>query len=205
MELREPVRSHAREWFRGFREMYDSSAGSLLTELGLFYDRHRKFIEFGQRSDPQHPEYSDDEWNRVMTTLFGQMAEDRGLIQTPEAGSPPELEWFLPGVIDRPTVIIRAASEANEVILERDLPKLSKSGAELGVFMMYPDYPLPAGTSTIDEATAAWEARLARRLDELEARQELLMLTISAYSFDLPAPWRGFLWDPSSHTLQEAR
>lgn len=61
-------------------------------------------------------------------------------------------------------------------------------GAELTVFLMYPDYPLPEGTSTIDETTAAWETRLARRLGELQARHEPLTLTISAYSFDLPAP-----------------
>ncbi|MCI4353623.1 MAG: hypothetical protein L3K14_09645 [Thermoplasmata archaeon] len=205
MEPRERTRLHARDWFRGFREMYDSSAGSLLTELGLFYDRHRKFVQFGQRSDPKNPEYTDEEWNRVMTTLFGQMAEGRGLIQAPDREDRPQLVWYLPGVTDRPTVIIRAASDATDAILTRDLPDLSRSGAELAVFLMYPDYPLPEGTSTIDEATSAWESRLSRRLEELQARHEVLTLTISAYSFDLPAPWRAFLWDPDSRSLQEAK
>lgn len=96
MEPPKPTRLRAREWFRGCREMYDSSAGSLLTELGLFYDRHRRFIEFGQRSDPTHPEYTDEEWDRVMTTPLGQMAEGRGLIQTPRSKTGPSWSGTFP-------------------------------------------------------------------------------------------------------------
>jgi hypothetical protein len=196
---------NAQEWCQRFCELYDASASSLLTELGLFYDRHRKFVEYGQRSDRGNPEYTDDEWNRVMESLLGQFAGDMGLVQTPDPGGRQQFEWFLPGVSDRPTVVIRAASAATNTILSQDLVDLSRTGAHLSVFVMYPDYPPPEGSTTIGGATRAWKSRIEKRLEELRPERELLALMISAYSFDVPAPWQGFVWDPATRSFEAAQ
>lgn len=202
MESHGPVGFDAEKWFRRFRELYNASAGSLLTELGLFYDRHRQFVEYGQLNDPNSPEYTDDEWNRVMEGLLGTLAGELGLVQAPDLDNSGQLDWYLPGVPDRPTVIIRAVSEASNSILTQELVQLSRAGPDLSVFLMYPDYPFPEGSSTVEAATLAWRKRLERRLAELGTQQELLALMISAYSFDVPAPWKGFVWKPSSATLE---
>lgn len=201
MERRVRIGFNAEEWFRRFRELYNSSAGSLLTELGLFYDRHRKFVEYAQLSDPDSPEYTDEEWNRVMEDLLGTLAREMGLVQAPDRGKEGQLEWYLPGVPDRPTVVIRAASDATNSILTHELVELSRAGTDLSVFLMYPDYPLPEGSSTFEAATGAWRKRLEQRLAELVPQREVLTLMISAYSFDVPAPWQGFVWNPSSASL----
>jgi hypothetical protein len=201
VERRERLGFDAEEWFRRFSELYNNSAGNLLTELGLFYDRHRKFVEYGQLSDPDDPEYTDEEWNRVMEDLFGKLAGELGLVQAPDREPNGQLEWYLPGVPDRPTVLIRAASDASGSILTHDLVELSKAGPYLSVFLMYPDYPLPEGSSTFEAATRVWKRRLEQRLAELGPRRQVLALMISAYSFDVPAPWRGFVWNPSSASL----
>jgi hypothetical protein len=193
------------EWYRRFCELYDVSASSPLTELGLFYERHRMYAQYGARSDPDHPEYTDDEWNRVMAGLLGELARQLGLVQASDSSGRPQLEWFLPGVTDQPTVVIRAASEANDSVVSRDLTELSRIGTELSVLLMYPDYPLPRGSSTFAEATAAWRARLQQCLEKIRPHRELLALMISAYSFEVPAPWQGFVWNPSSGSLETTK
>ncbi len=189
------------DWFRRFSELYDSAAGSQLTELGIFYDRHRKFVEHGQLSDPGNPEYTDEEWNRVMATLLGQFAGEMGFVQAPDPEHPSQLDWYLPGVTDRPTVVIRSVSDATKEILVRDLVELAGSRTDLSVFVMYPDYPSPDGCSTFDTAALAWRHRIEQRLAELRPERELVTLMISAYSFDLPAPWQGFVWNRASASL----
>jgi hypothetical protein len=203
VERQERIGFNAAEWYRRFNELYNDSAGSLLTELGLFYERHRKFVEYGQLSDPDNPEYTDEEWNRVMEGLLGKLAGDLGLVQAPDPERPGQLVWYLPGVTDRPTVVIRATSDATNSILTRDLVELSGYGTDLSVFVMYPDYPLPEGSSTYAGATRAWRRRLKHRLAELGLQRELLTLMISAYSFDVPAPWQAFVWNPSSASFKK--
>ncbi len=199
---RHSTRFNGVDWFRRFRALYNASAASPLTELGLFYDRHQKFVQYGQRSDPKNPEYTDDEWNRVMSSLFGELAGDLGLAQAPDSEGQPRLEWYLPGVTDRPSVVIWGTSEASPTILARDLAHLSRAGPDLSVVLMYPDYPYPEGASNYDEAALVWRRRLEARLAELRPRGEILTLMISAYSFDLPAPWLGYLWRPSRAALE---
>lgn len=201
MSPNEPVPFDAQDWFRRFRDRYNAAAASQLTELGLFYDRHRKFVEYGQRSDPTNPEYTDEEWNRVMAGLFAELATEQGLVQAADWEGHTQLEWYLPGVTDRPLVVIRGSSDATNKILTQDLVELSRRPSDLAVFLMYPDYPCPKGTATVDEASQAWQARIEQRLRDLEPRKQILTLMISAYSFDLPAPWRGFVWSPNSRTL----
>jgi hypothetical protein len=196
---------NAEEWFRRFSELYNASAGSTLTELGLFYDRHRKFVEYGQLSDPKDPEYTDEEWNRVMEDFLGKLAGDLGLVQAIDHEQTGRLEWYLPGVSDRPTVVIRSASDATSSILTRELVELSRARTDLSVFLMYPDYPPPEGSSTFDAAARAWRHRLEQRLIELRPQRKVLTLMISAYSFDIPAPWLGFVWNPSSASLDQVR
>lgn len=195
----------AADWFRRFTARYNGSAGSPLTELGLFYERHRKFEEYGQRSDPGHPEYTDEEWNRVLEILFGELAGDLGLVQAADSEDRTQLAWYLPGVTDRPTVVIRATSEATPAILSHDLAELSRLGSDLSVFLMYPDYPNPAGATTLAGAVRAWTGQIEERLRELHPPREILTLMISAYSFDLPAPWQGFVWKPAARTLEAAK
>lgn len=202
VEGRHPTRFDGVDWFRRFRALYNASAASPLTELGIFYDRHRKFVEYSQRSDPANPEYTDEEWNRVMSTLFGELAGDLGLAQAPDSRGHPRLEWYLPGVTDRPSVVIWGTSEAAPTILTEDLAQLTRSGPDLSVVLMYPDYPYPEGASTYDEAALVWRRRLESRLYELRPGREILTLMISAYSFDLPAPWLGYLWRPSRAALE---
>lgn len=191
----------ARDWFRKFRELYNSSAASPLTELGLFYERHRLYAEYRSRSDPTHSEYTDEEWNRVMAALLAGLAAEMGLVQAQDVEGRPQLDWFLPGVTDRSSVVIRATSEATDGLLGRDLTELANSDAELAVLLVYPDYPLPEGATDAHEAVRLWRARIEHRLRELRPKPEVLALMISAYSFELPAPWQGFAWNPKSDSL----
>lgn len=202
VEGRRPTRFDGLDWFRRFRALYNASAASPLTELGLFYDRHRKFVQYSQRSDPDNPEYTDEEWNRVMSSLFGELAGDLGLAQASDSQGQPRLEWYLPGVTDRPSVVIWGTSEAAPTILSNDLAQLARAAPELSIVLMYPDYPFPEGASNYDEAALVWRRRLESRLFELRPPTEILTLMISAYSFDLPAPWLGYLWRPSRRALE---
>jgi hypothetical protein len=192
----------ARTWLDRFREQYDAAAGSQFTELGLFYERHRKFIQYQRMSDPDHPEYSDAEWDRVMGSFLLGLAREFGLVQAPGGQGQHELSWFWPGVPQAPAATIRAANNATDSILTEDLPQVVRSGAELSVLVMYPDYPHPPGTDSIDDATTAWRSRVESELLRLGLDRGFLLLTISAYAWDVPAPWKGFVWNPQLGVLE---
>jgi len=191
----------AREWFRRFRERYSRAAESPLTELGLFYDRHRRFLDYEKVSDPNHPEYTDEQWDRVMARFLAGFSGEFGLFQAPDWEGRPSLDWFWPGVTHSAAVTIRSANLATESILTSDLPEAIGSGAQLSVFLMYPDYPNPPGTQGIDDATRVWKRRLERTLAGLRPSREFLLLTISAYAWNIPAPWRGYEWEPKTDRL----
>jgi len=193
-----------REWFRRFREQYSRSAESPLTDLGLFYERHRRFADYEKVSDPTHPEYTDVQWDRVMARFLSGFSGEFGLFQAVDWEGRSGLEWFWPGVSEKAVVMIRPANHATDVILTRDLPEVIASSAELSVLVMYPDYPNPPGTQGIEEATLAWKGRLERVLASLQPSREFLLLTISAYTWDIPAPWKGYVWDPKAGLLVPA-
>jgi hypothetical protein len=194
----------AREWFRRFRERYGRSAESPLTDLGLFYERHRRFVDYYHVSDPSYPEYADEHWDRVMASFLAAFSGEFGLIQAPDWKGGPSIDWFGPGAPEKVAVTIRRANSATDAILTRDLPEVIASSAELSVLVMYPDYPKPPGTQGIDEATLAWKGRMERALASLRPSREFLLLTISAYAWDLPPPWKGYVWVPQRSRLEEA-
>jgi hypothetical protein len=198
-------RLSAQDWLRAFRDRYDRAAESTLTDLGLFYDRHRRFVEFEKLSDPHHPEYTDEEWDRVMALFLSELSSEFGLVQARDWETGENLDWFRPTEPQQPAVAIRPANHAGAGVVDRDLPQVVSSGAELAVLLLYPDYPSPPGARSIDEATREWKARLERALQRLRPSREFLLLTISAFSWDLPAPWKGFLWNPGRATLEEVR
>jgi hypothetical protein len=113
------------------------------------------------------------------------------LFQAPDWEGRPSLDWFWPGVPQKAAVTIRPANLATDGILTRDLPEVVASSAELSVLVMYPDYPNPPGTQGIEEATDAWKDRLERALALLQPSRGFLLLTISAFAWDVPAPWKG--------------
>jgi len=203
MELQSPTLDE-RKWLDRFRDQFDVSAMSTYTDLGLFYERHRKFVEYQPMSDPNHPEYTDAEWDRVMGAFLDSLAGEFGMVQAADWEGRPELIWFWPGVPQAPAVTIRAANSASEAIVTEALPQIVRSGAELSVLLMYPDYPHPPGTTSIEEATADWRTRLEVALHGLKANRRFLLLTISAYAWDVPAPWKGFVWNAGAGRLEDA-
>jgi hypothetical protein len=193
-----------REWVRRFREHYDYSAESPLTDLGLFYERHRRFAEFDTVSDPSRPEYTDEEWDRAMTAFLFSLAREFGLIPATDPAGRFDVNWFWPGADTSVAVTIRPANNATDAILQRDLPEVVRTGAGLSVLILYPDYPNPPGTSGIDGAVREWQQRLARTLGSLRPARPFAILMISAYAWDVPAPWQAFIWDPRSARLEPA-
>jgi hypothetical protein len=194
----------AQEWFRRFREEYSRAAESPLTALGLFYDRHRRFADFQKVSDPSHPEYTDEQWDRVMADFLASLSGDLGLFQPTDWEGRPNFEWFWPSEPQRAAVTIRPVNNATNTILTQDVPEIISSNAELSVLVMYPDYPNPPGTEGIEEATRAWSRNVELVLHSLRPSREFLLMTISAYSWDLPAPWKGYVWNSRSARLEEA-
>jgi len=80
-----------------------------------------------------------------------------------------------------------------------------KSGALLTVMVLYPDAPPPSGTTTVDEAAEHWRDRVAEELSRLGVTQEFLLATISAVDWDVPAPWKGFAWEPRDQAMSPVR
>jgi hypothetical protein len=195
----------AREWFRRFRELYDRAADSPLTDLGLFYERHRQFVAYEAMSDPNHPEYTDEEWDRVMAGFLANLSGELGLVQARDWQGDASFEWFWPTDPQHAAVTIHPANHATEAVLRKDLPEVVKLGADLAVVLLYPDYPQPPGAEGIEEATREWRGRFETALRSLRPSRQFLLLTISAFVWDLPAPWRGFVWDPDHSRLEEAR
>ncbi len=194
----------APEWFRRFRERYDLAADSPTTGLGLFYERHRRFAAYETLSDPNHPEYTDAEWDRVMAGFLSALSGEFGLVQARDPQGLASLAWFLPAEPQVAAVAIRFSNLASDQVVSHDLPEVIRTGAGLAVLMMYPDYPSPPGARTPEEATIAWRDRLEASLRSVPPAREFLLLTISAYSWDVPAPWKGFVWNPYRSELDDA-
>ena len=192
---------YAKEWLARFRSQFDSAAADPRTALGLFYERHRRFVAATGNAPPSRPEYTYEEWNRTFTAFLASLARDFGLVQTAGWSDVPHLMWLWNGLPDRPAVAIREVKVAGEAIVHDEVPSVVKSGALLTVLVIYPDFPAPAGTGSVEQATEHWRAKVAEKLSQLGLTREFLLATISAFDFDIPAPWRGFAWCPSDRSM----
>jgi hypothetical protein len=192
---------YAREWLARFRSQFDEAAGDPRTALGLFYDRHRRFVVAPGSSPPSRPEYTYEEWNRTFAAFLGSLARDFGLVQASGGIDLPQLMWFWHGIPGRPAVAIREVKVATDSIVEHDLPSVVKSGALLTVLVIYPDFPAPLGTSSVEEATERWRARVGEEMAHLGLQREFLLTTISAFDWEIPAPWKGFAWHPDERSM----
>jgi hypothetical protein len=94
-------------------------------------------------------------------------------------------------------------NHATESILTRDLPEAVGLSVPLSVLVMYPDYPCPPGTNGIEEATRVWQGRLERALASLHPAHEFLLVTIRAFSWELPAPSKGYVGEPLQAQFKE--
>jgi len=196
-----PTVIYAREWLARFRSHFDEAAGDMRTGLGLFYDRHRRFVTGPTALDANAVEYTDDEWNRTFATFLSSLAREFGLVQAPGWEEVPQLMWFWHGVPDRPAVVIREVNVAGDTIVDQEIPAMVRSGALLTVLVIYPDYPSPPGASSVEEATEAWRTRVQEELTHLGVNNEFLLTTISAFSWEIPAPWKGFAWHPTQKAM----
>lgn len=196
---------YARDWLTRFRAQFDEAAGDPRTALGLFYERHRRFVIDSAKLDPNRPEYSDDEWNRTFAGFLGSLARDFGLVQAPGWTDRPQLMWFWHGVPDRPAVVIREVNVAGDSVVKEELPAIAQSGALLTVLVLYPDNPAPGGSTSIEEATESWRGRIEEELSRLGMTNEFLLATISASAWDLPAPWKGYAWHPNERSMTPLR
>jgi len=192
---------YAKEWLARFRAQFDEAANDPRTALGLFYERHRRFTAGPGFLPPSRPEYTYEEWNRTFAAFLGTLARDFGLVQTPGWTDLPQLMWFWHGIPDRPAVTIREVKVAAESVVDHDIPSVVNSGALLTVLVIYPDYPAPRGANSVEEATDRWRARVGEELGRLGLTREFLLTTISAFDWNLPAPWKGFAWHPSQRSM----
>lgn len=192
---------YAKEWLARFRAQFDAAAADPTTALGLFYERHRRFVVGPGSDSPSRPDYTFEEWNRSFAAFLGGLARDFGLVQAEGWTEVPQLMWFWHGVPDRPAVAIREVKVAGESVVEQEIPSVVKSGALLTVLVLYPDYPTPSGAHSVEEATELWKERVAQELTRLGVTHEFLLATISAFDWEIPAPWRGFAWRPSEGTM----
>ncbi|MGA7476532.1 MAG: hypothetical protein WBW47_04855 [Thermoplasmata archaeon] len=192
---------YAKEWLARFRSQFDEAANDPRTALGLFYERHRRFVAGPGSLPPNRPEYTYEEWNRTFAAFLGSLARDFGLVQAPGWTDIPQLMWFWHGVPDRPAVAIREVKVAADSVVDHDIPSVVNSGALLTVLVIYPDYPAPLGAASVEEATERWRARVGDELARLGLTREFLLTTISAFDWDLPAPWKGFAWHPSERSM----
>ncbi len=185
-----------------FRSHFDAAAADSITELGLFYDRHRNYLRYEKLMDPGMVEYTDVEWSDVMSAFLARLAREFGLFQARDWAGRSELAWFRPGTQLEIEVLIQQVDDAEDTILTRDVPALSGSGAELGVLIMYPDNPLPAGANSLAQGTEIWRNRIETRLRMLGLTSGFLLLTIGTDAWELPAPWYGFSWNPAVQLLE---
>jgi len=192
---------YAREWLARFRSQFDEAASDPRTALGLFYERHRRFVAGPSSGTPGRPEYSFEEWNRTFAAFLGSLARDFGLVQAAGWTDLPQLMWFWHGLHDRPVVTIREAKVAGESIVQQDLPSVVKSGAQLTVLVIYPDFPSLGDAGSVEEATERWRSRVEEALGRLGLTREFLLTTISAFDWGIPAPWKGFAWRPAEHSM----
>jgi len=191
----------AKEWLVRFRSQFDQEAADPRTALGLFYERHRRFVTAADRSPPSRPEYTYAEWNRTFTTFLASLAREFGLVQTAGWTDVPQLMWLWHGLPDRPAVAIREVKVAGDAIVHEEVPSIVRSGALLTVLVIYPDFPAPPGTHSVEEATEHWRAKVAEELAQLGVTGEFLLTTISAFDWEIPAPWKGFVWRSSDRSM----
>jgi hypothetical protein len=192
---------YAKEWLARFRSQFDEAADDPRTALGLFYERHRRFVAVPGPGSPALPEYTYEEWNRTFAVFLASLARDFGLVQAPTWTDVPQLIWFWHGLPDRPAVAIREVKVAGDAVVEQEVPSVVRSGALLTVMVLYPDFPARAGTTSVDEATEHWRAKVAEELARLGVTGEFLLTTISAFDWEIPAPWKGFAWHPSERSM----
>jgi len=193
---------YAAEWLSRFRALYDAEAEDPRTSLGLFYERHRRFVAAPNGGGPNRPEYTYEEWNRAFAAFLGSLARDFGLVQTEDWTNEPQLIWIWHGRPERPAVTIREAKVATDSVVREDLPSVVGSGALLTVLVLYPDFPAPAGVVTFDEAIEHWRGRVGQELSNLGMGGEFLLTAISAFDWGLPAPWRGYAWHPVERAMK---
>jgi len=192
---------YAKEWLARFRSQFDEAADDPRTALGLFYERHRRFVAVPGSESPARPDYSYEEWNRTFAAFLASLARDFGLVQAPAWTDVPQLIWFWHGLPDQPAVAIREVKVAGEAVVQQEVPSVVKSGALLTVLVLYPDFPAPSGTTSVNEATEHWRAKVAEELTRLDLHREFLLTTISAFDWEIPAPWKGFAWHPQERSM----
>ncbi|MCI4318691.1 MAG: hypothetical protein L3K23_00970 [Thermoplasmata archaeon] len=190
------------DWFARFRERYDLAASDPTTELGVFYDRHVRF-EQGPHSETEvFGEYTTAEWNAIMTGLMGDLAREYGFYQTTDPSPRQDVLWFRPVEPMTLAAMIVQEDQATEAVAELEIPHVLSGGAELGVLVLYPDYPMPQGARDLDEATELWKHRVEAELARHRPDRDFLLLTLGTNSWDLPSRWRGYAWDTSTHRLR---
>jgi hypothetical protein len=190
------------EWFARFRERYDTAAADPTSELGVFYHRHLSF-EQGERSESELlSEYTTAEWNGIMSGLLGDLARDFGLYQTTDPTPRQDLLWFRPVEPMTLAALIVQEDQATEDVTKQEIPLVVRGGAELGVLVLYPDYPMPEGAHTLEEATEMWKGRIESELSRQKPPRDFLLLTLGTNSWELPSRWRGFVWDSAAHHLR---
>jgi len=192
---------YAKEWLARFRSQFDEAAGDPRTALGLFYERHRRFVAGPGSAPSSRAEYTYEEWNRTFSTFLANLAREFGLVQASGWTDIPQLMWFWHGVPDRPAVVIREVKVAGDAIVQQEIPSIVRSGALLTVLVLYPDSPPPAGVSSVEEATEQWRARVGGELSRLGLTREFLLTTISAFDWEVPASWKGFAWRPGERSM----
>jgi len=192
---------YAREWLSRFRALYDDAASNPQTALGLFYDRHRRFVAEPAGDPLSRPEYTFEEWNRTLSVFLGSLAREFGLVQAESWSEVPQLLWYWHGVANSPAVAIREVNVAGESVIQQDVPSVVNAGALLSVLILYPDFPPPYGTSTMEEAREHWRSRIAMELDRLDLHREFLLATISAFDWELPSHWSGFEWRSGERSM----
>jgi hypothetical protein len=190
------------ELFGRFRTLYDASASDPTTELGLFYERHYKFVQYEQLLDTNRPEYLDQEWNRVFSGFLASLAREFGFVPARQWTGPPGMVWFWPASPTEVGVIFQEANDAVDTIDGVDVPLLVREKAPLSVLVMYPDYPLAPGTLDLAESTDRWRRRVEEALGSVPPGGEFLLVTISAFAWEIPSTWQGFAWDGGAGELR---
>lgn len=194
--------NYAKEWLARFREQFDEAANDPRTALGLFYERHRRFVVGPGGGPPNRAEYTYEQWNRTFEAFLASLARDFGLVQASTWTDRPQLMWFWHGLQDSPAVTIREVKVAGDSIVDHEVPSVVKSGALLTVLVIYPDFPPPPGTASVEDATEHWRTRIGEELARLGMTREFLLTTISAFDWEIPAPWKGFTWSPSERSME---
>lgn len=195
----------ATEWLARFRSRFDEEASDPRTALGLFYERHRRFVAAPALGPANAPEYTYEAWNRAFSAFLASLARDFGLVQAPGWTDVPQLMWFWHGVPERPAVAIREVKVAGNSVVQQEVPSVVRSGALLTVLVLYPDAPPPADAATVDAATEGWREKVADELSRLGVTQEFLLATISAHDWEVPAAWKGFAWQPRERRMTPIR